>query len=148
MKNSSEVLITSFFPKWFLWLIFISWVGSNLLFVIGIVVFVSNDQEIYTKYLIVFLLIFLGGIWMSGFVFSKATAQAEGLYLDNPFKQREFVAWENIIEIRKPQLKIPYDFIYVISRSGKKITLIKSMKNFKQLLEVIQTKAKNINHDR
>jgi len=58
--------------------------------------------------------------------------------------KRIFVAWKDIIEIRKPKFNIPHDAVYVITNSNKKLMLVKGMKNLDKMITAIKLNSPNL----
>jgi hypothetical protein len=57
---------------------------------------------------------------------------------------RRMFAWDEIIALSRPRFGIPQDEVHVLSKTGEKIILSRSMDGYSQLLELIQSKATNL----
>ena len=77
-------------------------------------------------------------------VFYSVQASEEGLRSNAIMGKRIFVAWKDIIEIRKPKFNIPHDAVYVITNSNKKLMLVKGMKNLDKMITAIKLNSPNL----
>jgi hypothetical protein len=90
-------------------------------------------------------IIVLCGIWcIFRVLFYSVTATKRGLETNNLLGKGKLFLWDEIVEVRRPRFRIPADFVYVISRDNYKLPLIKSMKNYGELIQLIQAKASNL----
>lgn len=145
MNSKSNISLKCYFPRWFICLACISFVQtiSILFFVIMNKILKSEPIPVSVILISVFLLV--GGVWLFSMLFSYALATENGLEYINPFRKDRFIAWGNIVEVKRPLFKIPNDYSYVISKENtEKIILIRSMKNYRQMIGLIKEKAPNL----
>ena len=90
-------------------------------------------------FVILIILLFLLKI-----LFYSVTATKKGLITANIIKSNKFLQWNEIVEVRRPRFGIPVDASYVISRNEGKLLLVRSMKNYKELIQMIKDKAPNL----
>ena len=145
VSKDSKILLRCYFPRWAL--IFICYCG--LASVISLpslaVIYFFKTGSIPTTIIAIFIFIFLGSIWLFSFLFSCLLVTESGLEYINPFKKHQFCTWEEIIEVKRPAFKIPHDYVYVISKTGKNnITLIRGLGNYRELTELIVKKSPNL----
>ena len=57
---------------------------------------------------------------------------------------KKYFLWLEIIEIRRPKFKIPYDAIYIVTETNKKMMIMKGMKNLKQMIDLIKNMSPNL----
>lgn len=76
--------------------------------------------------------------------FYSVTGTDRGIITHNVIGQNKFFQWDEIVEVRRPRFGIPAAFSYVISKDKDKILLIRSMNNYKELVELIKTIASNL----
>jgi len=77
-------------------------------------------------------------------LFYSVTGTKRGLETNNIFGSNKIVKWDEIMEVRRPRFGIPNDFSYVISGKTEKLLLIRSMKNYKELIQLIKERAINL----
>ena len=89
--------------------------------------------------------ILFGGVWLFSVLFSCVLATENGLEYINPFRKGQFIAWGDIVEVKKPLFKIPNECSYVISKKGtEKIILMRSKKNYRQMIGLIKERSLNL----
>ena len=93
---------------------------------------------------VILFIVVLGGFCFFKLLFYSVTATKKGLETAKPIGSNQSFTWEEIIEVRRPRFGIPYDFSYVISKNKEKLLLVRSMQNYKELVELIKTKAPNL----
>jgi hypothetical protein len=71
-------------------------------------------------------------------------ATDKGLVTNNLFGQSKSVRWDEIIEVKRPRFGIPADVTYVLSAKKKKVFLIRSMKNYNALIQLIKQRSTNL----
>jgi hypothetical protein len=139
--------LKSSFPKWFV--IFLSFCGTTtILFSAYYIGWVIYSNEFSSKLLTCFILFVLIASILWFFVkilFYSVTATERGLEARNLFEWKRNIDWEEIENIRRPHFGIPKDISYVVSKTGKRLFLIKSMKNYKELVSLIKKKVPDIN---
>ena len=74
-------------------------------------------------------------------LFYSVVATESGILSFNSFGEGKLFDWTEIIEVKRPRFGIPYDFTYVISTDNEKMLLVRSMQNYKELIELIKAKA-------
>jgi hypothetical protein len=77
-------------------------------------------------------------------LFYSVTATEKGLITANIGKLSKFFQWNEIVEVRRPRFGMPVDASYVISKNKGKLLLIRSMKNYKELIQMIKDRAPNL----
>ena len=134
------------FPKWFM--IFVSICGiltiSFCLFYIIWVIY--HGQLAYQLFRCsIFFSIILCGFWLSlKVLFYSVTATERGLETSNIVGPNKLFLWKEIVGVRRPRFGVPVDFSYVISKNKDKLLLVRSMKNYKELIELIKARAPNL----
>ena len=133
------------YPKWFR--IFISLCGiltlSFSLFYIFATYYNGQVMAHPLRFLFFFALV-LGTFWLLfGLLFYTIKATENGIESSNIVGKSTVLSWDEILEIRKPRFGIPVDFSYVISES-KKMLLVRSMKNYHELIKLIENRAVNL----
>ena len=81
---------------------------------------------------------------MSRILFYSVIATDKGLQIRNLFGPSKSIIWDEVIEIRRPRFGIPGDFTYVFLADKKKIVLVRSMNNYKKLIQLIKERAPNL----
>lgn len=106
---------------------------------------ILKSEPIPVSVILISVFLLVGGVWLFSMLFSYALATENGLEYINPFRKDRFIAWGNIVEVKRPLFKIPNDYSYVISKENtEKIILIRSMKNYRQMIGLIKEKAPNL----
>jgi len=95
--------------------------------------------------MIILLIVVLFGPLYFKFLFYSVIAKNMGLETINPLGKNKTLNWEEIIGVRRPRFGIPYEFTYVVSKTDKKILLLRSMPKYKELISLIKTHASNLN---
>lgn len=138
--------ITISFPKWFVIGISFCGIGTILICAYYIVwVFHTgqlNSHILRCSFCFGFILVIFW--FLLKIVFYSVIATERGLATSNIFKSSNIFLWDQIVEVRRPRFGIPYDATYVISENKKKLLLVRSMRNYKELVELIKVKASNL----
>lgn len=144
-KNHSGYVKISF-PRWFR--IFLTFCGIlTILFFAFYIVWVVYNGQLASQLLscAIFSSIILGGFWFfSKILFYSVTVTDRGLETDNIVGSNKLFLWDEIIEVRRSRFGIPVDFTYVISKNKGKLLLVRSMKNYKELIQLIKVRAPNL----
>ena len=134
------------FPKWFV--IFLSICGIlTTSFFLSYIIWVIYHGQLASQMLrcAIFFSIILSGLWISlKVLFYSVTATERGLETDNIAGSNKLFLWDEIVEVRRPRFGVPIDFLYVISKNKDKLLLVRSMKNYKELIELIKALAPNL----
>ena len=147
MDNDHRDYLKTSYPRWFV-ILFIFCGIFTLLLSVFYIFWAAHDglsaKEFWRS--AIFLGLILGAFWFFGKVLLySVTATEDGLETANPFGSSKSFLWDEIVEVRRPRFGIPYDFTYIISKKRDKLILIRSMKNYKELIQVIKSKAPNLN---
>jgi len=140
-----KVLLKVNCPKWFL-IIFPLALLFSILIVTLMWIYFSNDGFTFLEVggLTIFLPIFGIWLWLIPFLFSSVTAHESGLQVTGPLVSDLRFTWEEIVKVSRPFLGIPKEFIYIFSKDGEKMTLLRSMEGYLDLLELIESRAPNL----
>lgn len=134
------------FPKWVIISYSICAIGT-LFFFIGYIIKIINENSFIAQSLkfLLFLGVVVVSFWLLfKIVFYSVTATDKGLETSNLFGSNKSVNWEEIVAVRKPIFGIPADFTYVFTINKKKLLLVKSMNNYKELVQLIKEKSPNL----
>lgn len=144
-KNHNENLKISF-PMWFRSFLTFCEIFMILFFIVYIFRAISNGlSALEIRNAAISLSIVLGGLWFfSKILFYSVTGTDRGLETDNIVGSNKLLLWHEIVEVRRPRFGIPVDFTYVISENKGKLLLVRSMKNYKKLVDLIRLKAPNL----
>lgn len=143
MKSKENVLLKINYPKWALYFISFCW-GSIFLFFIFFALKEIIEFSFPIQMVVIICAILLSGVFIFKIFFLTVIATEKELKRTYPFITDKSFPWDEIIEVRRPRLGMPYDFSYVISKNKKKLLLIRSMENYKELVELIKAKAPNL----
>ncbi|MFH1673720.1 MAG: hypothetical protein ABIF87_09905 [Pseudomonadota bacterium] len=77
-------------------------------------------------------------------LFYSVAATERGLEANNLFGQKKIFLWNEIVEIRRPQLGVPVGAAYVISKNKDKLFLPRGEKNYNELVKLIKVKSPNL----
>ena len=146
MEKNHIKNIKVFFPKWLI--ILYSFCGMFTVFYFAIyMIWLINKGQIGAKIFssIFYLVVILLGVWLFfKILFYSVIATDKGLVTNNLFGAGKSVLWDEIIEVRRPRFGIPADFTYVLLANKSKLLLVRSMKNYKALIQLIKEKAPNL----
>lgn len=144
-KHQSSNLKVSF-PKWFV--IFISICGILtisfcLFYMIWVIYHGQLASQLWRCAVLLSLLVI--ALWIfTKILFYSVTATERGLETANIVGASKSFQWDKIVEVRRPRFGIPKDASYVISKNKDKLLLVRSMKNYKELIELIKARAANL----
>jgi hypothetical protein len=146
MSNDLTQELKISYPKWVAVPFILGWTVLLLAFFFYLAKFARNGPHFLLILKIAFLLILLfSGIWVFlKFLFYSVIASKRGLETDNLFGKRKSFLWHEIIGVRRPRLGIPQEIAYVVSKEKEKLLLLRSMKNYSQLITLIKEKASNL----
>ena len=134
------------FPKWFV--IFVSICGIfTISFCLFYIIWVIYHGQLAYQLLrcAIFFGIIVCGLWLClKVLFYSVTATERGLETSNIVGPNKLFFWKDIVETRRPRFGVPVDFTYVISKNEDKLLLVRSMKNYKELIELIKARAPNL----
>jgi len=142
MDRNQNTLIKTSFPRWFV--IFISFclvITLPLSTIYTVVVIYNNGLSVFGILLLTFV---LAEFWFLKFLFYSVTATEKGLEAANLLGSNKSFIWDEIVKVRRPPLGIPYDFSYVVSKNKEKMLLVRSMQNYKELIELIKVRSPNL----
>jgi hypothetical protein len=134
------------FPKWIIIIFTFSAIGTVYFFLEYIFLLNNNGSSDSGMFKCLFFLgIIIGGFWLFfKILFYSVIATDKGLVTNNLFGAGKSVLWDEIIEVRRPRFGIPADFTYVLLANKSKLLLVRSMKNYKALIQLIKEKAPNL----
>jgi len=146
MAKEENGNIRSSFPVWFV----VSMIFCGIVTTLGVgahIIDLIYHGHFFSKLLRCSfgLVLILGIVWFfAKILFYYVTATERGLETNNIVGSDKLFLWDEIVEIRRPRFGIPVDFTYVISENKSKLRLIRSMKNYKDLIDLIKIKAPNL----
>lgn len=145
MVHKDRVLLRVSAPKWLVVAYTIGFLFTLALFVIAGVHFARRGFTWSTLWIVgFFLTITLLGMWIIPLFHSSYVATESGLEHVGLFGRRRKFSWEEITRVSRPRFGIPYDVAYVFSERSEKITLVRGIPGYTELLELIQSKAPNL----
>ena len=134
------------FPKWFIIIYTFCAIFTLLFFAIYMIFLINRGKLVSEMFNFIFFLVaILAGLWvLSRILFYSIIVTDKGLKTHNIFGSNMSVLWDEIIEVRRPKFGIPVDFTYVFLSNKSKLILIRSMQNYKKLIQLIKEKAPNL----
>lgn len=144
-KNHGKDLKISF-PKWFFIPFGLGGIIILLTFIFYTARLIQSESSTFELLKVAFLFVVLLG-WIFFFckiLFYSVTATERGLETDNLAGSKKIFLWDEIVEVRRPRFGIPKDANYVISKNRDKLLLVKSMTNYKELVQMIKVRAPNL----
>ena len=144
-KDDDKELRMSY-PKW---LVIIFPLGLLILF-FTLCFYMGRFDMTHPSILSILKLVFLFIIVIGGvLLFLKCllysvVASMEGLRANNIMGKERFLHWSEIVEIRKPRFGLPQEIAYVISNNQEKLLLLRSMKHYNQLIDLVRKRAPNL----
>jgi len=138
--------LRTYFPRWFAVLYTFCGICTLLFFAVYIIWLINKGllgSDIFS--FLIFLIAIISGLWVfSSLLFYSVAATDKGLITNNLFGESKSVLWDEIVEVRRPRFRIPADFTYVLTTKKKKILLVRSMKNYKALIQLIKERSGNL----
>lgn len=130
------------FPNWFRVFILICASGTTILAGLYLGNAIKNSQLLVhpLKSLIFFALIFSSFWIVLKLLFYSLTVTNDGLIVNNIICSKKFVRWDEVVQIRRPIFRVPLDATYIILANGKKVLLVRSMENYKEVIQAIKAK--------
>jgi hypothetical protein len=144
-KNNDKELRMSY-PKW---LVAIFPLGLLTLF-FTFCFYVTKFDMMNLSILAILKLVFLAIILIGGVVLFlrcllySVVASTRGLKANNIIGKEKSLQWSEIIEVRRPRFGLPQEIAYVISNKKERLLLLRSMKHYNQLIELIRKRAPNL----
>jgi hypothetical protein len=149
MANEDRVILKVNFSKWFLVFFGIAGLVAVVVFVplfISSLIHFAQIGFTIPRLIIsaVLLATPLGYLSIVKCIYLWIIATESGLEAVGILQPRRVFTWDEIITVNKPHLGIARDAVYVLSKTGKKMVLSKSMKGYPKLLALIQSRAPNL----
>ena len=72
------------------------------------------------------------------------TATDSGLQVSRFFGSNQAFTWDDIVRVAAPRFSIPADTTYVYAQRGRKLVLPRNMDGYGGLLDLIQSRARNV----
>ncbi len=145
MTNFQNIFLKVNFPIFFK--IFLSICSVGILFISGVYFYkiVTHQLQINYFFCSVFFFLDLGGFWIIlKLLFYSVTATNKGIEARNIIVGKTTIQWEDILEVRRPSMGIPKDISYIITKNNNKLLLIRSMKNYSKIIQLIKKMALNL----
>jgi hypothetical protein len=146
MAHNDEEDLKMCFPIWFVAFTTFCEVGTAL-FALVYILHASKKGLSWSDIwkILLLLSIIIGGIWVSSkILFYSVTATKRGLVSKNLLRSSNFISWNEIIDFQTPRFGFASQGGYVISDKGEKMMLMEEMKNYTELINVIQTRSPNL----
>jgi hypothetical protein len=144
-KNNEKDLIVGF-PNLFKVFMVICGIITFIFFIVCLYLVLYNPH--YQTNVLIYLLLISSLIFyyidFRILLFYKVISSKKGLKATNLFSRPQFFKWEDIIEVRRPVLGIPRYIAYVISKDNKKMLLIRKIKDYDKLINIIKERALNL----
>lgn len=149
MAKEGRVLLRVSCPKWSLVLLGIVGSLSLLLFMpifILATIHWSRTGFTVTRFLIcaVLLVIPVIYLWMIRHAYCWITATEAGLQARRMFGPKLMFSWNEIVRVSRPRLGIAGGAVYIFSKGGQTLSLLREMEGYSQLLDLIESRAPNL----
>lgn len=146
MRIDYSEQVKASFSRWFIILFLIG--GIVLLLILAVCIF-KVIQHPYGSNLLKAGLLFVVMVGEVYFLLKvicySVTATEKGIETYNIVgSTKKIILWDSIVEVRGPRFGIPKDAGYIITKNREKVLLVKSMKNYGKLIEVIRSRAQNL----
>ena len=145
-RRPDKTLLRVSLPKWFRVFYAIGAPLTLIFFLIIAVLFNLNGFTFPGVIIILFVLVTVGiALHATPHFYSMIWVTDYGLRWDRPLglRDKEF-KWDDILTVSRPRFGYPGDVAYIVSKSGDKISVVKSMDGYTYLLEIIQLRAPNL----
>ena len=146
MTEMHNEILKSSTPRWLRIFGTFSGIVIVLLFGFYTVQFIYNhpsDALILRALLLFGVIVLIVGSYAKT-IFYTVSATDRGLETDNIIGANQLMLWEDIVGVQKPRFGLPANTIYVVSKSGDKVSLIKNHTLFRELIEYIGEHAPNL----
>lgn len=149
MSWDDKILLKVTYPKWFQ-IILPPILFLYLIFLLVLMVYFARDGFTWLKVGIgAFFLAILGiWLWMIPFIYSSLIATESALHATGIFRRRQKLTWDEIVRVSRPLFGIPNELVYVFSKSGQKMVLLRGMEGYPDLLKLIQSRAPYLSQKR
>ena len=146
MEKNDQSFFKVVFPSWVIFLATIAAIGFFVLSFSCIILGKYDDLPLFEfwKPIIFFIITFGVSFFVVYISHYCISATKNGIENHPLIGHSKFFAWDEIVEVRRPLFHIPVDFNYVVSKNGKRLLLIRSMNNYKELIQLIEQKAHNL----
>jgi len=102
-----------------------------------------SDVRIFKALLLFGVVVLIVGSFAKDLYYT-VSATERGLETDNIIGANRLMLWEDVVGVQKPRFGFPANTIYVVSKNGYKVSLIKNHTRFKELIEHIVKHAPNL----
>jgi len=145
MSQDNKILLNVSYPKWFR-IVVPPLLFLYLLFLLVMMVYFGRDGFTWLEVGIstFFWVVFGVWLWIIPFIYSSLVATESGLRATGIFRRRRRLTWDEIVRVSRPLFGIPSELIYVLSKSGEKMILLRGMEGYSDLLRLIESKALNL----
>lgn len=136
-------------PKWFL-IFFTAALLTTIspllsIFVMGLHDFIRGALTASAMVKVfIFPAIIFGLIWYTRHFYYVVTATDSGLRSVGPFTRETRIEWGDITAVRTPRWRVPRNFTYIWSKTGKQIVIINGMSGYSELLDLIESKTAHV----
>ena len=96
--------------------------------------------DLWRPGLFILILLLLNYLFFRVFL-SFVTISNEGITSTSPATSTKFVGWDEIREVKRPLLRIPSEYTYVISESGDRLTLFRSYPGYRDIIKLIKERS-------
>ena len=130
-------------PKWFIY----AFGFCDLMVSIAIIslLFLGDYEgltfsEFWKPGMFIFILLLLNYIFFR-VCLSSVTISQEGIESTSPVSSKKFIVWSEIREVRRPLLRIPSEYTYVVSANNEKLTLLRSYPQYHEIIKLIKERS-------
>ena len=145
-RRPDKTLLRVALPQWFRVYCAVAVPPTLILLLFIAIVFNLNDFTFFGVIVILFVLAMFGiAAYATPHCYSTILVTDYGLRWDRPLGlgDKKF-KWDDILTVSRPRFAKSSDFAYIVSKSGNKIVVMKSMDGYADLLEMIQSRAPNL----
>ena len=97
-------------------------------------------REFWKPGMFIFILFLLNYLFFRIFL-SSVTISYEGIESTSPVSSKKFIGWNEIKEVRRPLLRIPSEYTYVLSARHEKLTLFRSYPEYHDIIKLIKERS-------
>lgn len=146
MPENPKIILKIHYPTWFILFYTICFLGCVYYFTRYFIWVYSNHLILNRLWQTASLsLILIIGIWfLFKVVFYSVIATNKGIENRPLVGAKKYFSWLEIIEVRRPKFKMPYDAIYIVTETNKKMMIMKGMKNLNQMIGLIKNMSPNL----
>lgn len=139
MPENTKIIVKMYYPLWLT--VFYTILYGVVVFMITWYLFFYPNQILQNRLweiAILFLFLLIALLPLLHYASYSVIATNEGVERRSSLGVKKKFAWTEIVDVRRPKLKIPLDAIYIVTKDNTIIEISKDMRNVHQMIDFIK----------